>query len=96
MRIIKHAARITTYFISTLEFAYLTLAFSVAVVRINRLHMRYMHYMFNTVYVQYALCMHFAWLLYKLHVDNCEIEVGPDSRQVPKHAVFWLKPLFLT
>ena len=33
--------------------------------------------------VQYALCMHCARSLYKLHVTNGEIEVGPDSRQVP-------------
>ena len=26
--------------------------------------------------------MHWAWLLYKLHISNGEIEVSPDSRQV--------------
>ena len=34
--------------------------------------------------VQFALCMHCARLLYKLHVNNGEIEVGPDFRQVQR------------
>ena len=31
--------------------------------------------------------MHCAWLLYILNVNNVEIEVGPDSGQVPKSKV---------
>ena len=38
---------------------------------------------FTCSVVQFALCMHCARLLYKLHVNNGEIEVGPDFRQVP-------------
>ena len=35
--------------------------------------------------------MHCAWLLYILNVNNIEIEVGPDSRQVPQKQWFLVR-----
>ena len=41
------------------------------------------HNMFNNLHVQ-LFSMHCARLLYRWHVNNSEIEVGLDSRQVLK------------
>ena len=49
--------------------------------------MCFMHTFKNMFCCSVSLCIHYAWLLCKLHVNNGELVVGLDSIQVPNG--FW-------